>query len=457
MNIVDRVIKNIKKKNLIVKGDRLILGCSGGPDSIFLLDVLLKLREELNLTLTLVHINHMFRGKEADRDEEFVRSLGNKYGIEVFVKRKSMENEAKTKKITLEEAGREIRYSFFDEVFEKVNGTKIALAHNLDDQIETFLFRLIRGSSLEGLEGIGEVRDKFIRPINEVYKSDIMKYLDSNNIPYMIDKTNLENDYTRNSIRLDLIPFIEERYNPRFKEKIKDFIAEVKEVNKIIEPNYDEYIIDNEIDVDKLLELESDYIKGKIINYYLNENKVSASRRKINNILSILRVGGTKKIKLDKDYTMIKEYAKISLVREKVLDKVLDEVLDEMKLSIPGEVVFGDYVISASKTKNEKEIDKEREEGILFYFVTNLKEGDVLTVRSRKAGDKILPIGMENYKKIKNIMIDSKIPKDKRETIPIITCEDEIVWIAGITKSKTFNSTSKDENIVLKMRRKNSA
>lgn len=445
MNIVEKVIKNIKKKNLISKNDRLVLGCSGGPDSIFLLEVLLKLKDEFNLTLTLVHINHMFRGKDADRDENFVRSLGKKYNLQVFVKRKSMENEAKSKKITLEEAGREIRYSFFDEIFDKVQGTKIALAHNLDDQIETFLFRLIRGSSLEGLEGISEERDKFIRPINEVYKNDIMKYLDENNIPYMIDKTNLENDYTRNSIRLDLIPFIEKRYNPRFKEKIKEFINEVREVNEIIEPEYSNYISDNTINVEKILEEKSDYIKGKIINHYLNINGISTSRRKIQGIINILDLGGTKKIKLDKDYTMVKEYAKIFLVKG---DKT-QETFQEIKLTIPNEVVFGNYIISASKENINNNIKEEKDE-----FFVNIKEGESLIIRSRRAGDRILSIGMENYKKIKNIMIDSKIPKEERDGIPIITYKDEIVWIAGITKSKKFISERTEESIVLRMRRK---
>ena len=175
MDILEKVIKKIKEKNLIEKNDRIVAGCSGGPDSIFLLEVLLKIKEEYNLEIFPVHINHLFRGEEAERDENFVRELGKKYNLSVFVKRKSMEEMAKEEKITLEEAGREIRYSFFDEVMEKVKGNKIALAHNLDDQIETFLFRLIRGTSLEGLEGINDTRDnKYIRPINEVYKKDII-------------------------------------------------------------------------------------------------------------------------------------------------------------------------------------------------------------------------------------------------------------------------------------------
>ena len=447
MDITKKVIEKIRDKKLIEKNDRLVLGCSGGPDSIFLLEVCLKLKEEYNLTLALAHINHLYRGSEADRDENFVRSLGEKYNIPVFVKRKSMENMAKEEKITLEEAGREIRYSFFDEVLEKINGNKVALAHNLDDQIETFLFRMIRGTSLEGLEGIKDERDnKYIRPINEVFKQDIMNYLDENNIPYMIDSTNLENDYTRNSIRLDLIPFIEKRYNPKFKEKISNLLKEIREVNEITEPDYTKYIKDNILSVTELNKEKSNYIKGKIINYFLNKNSISVSRRKIENIINILCSGGSKKIKLDKDCTMIKEYDKIFVVNSKIAQNDVKDVKG-VKMIIPNEVEFGEYIISAFR-ENRKRDNNSNE------FVTNLKEGEELFIRGRAEGDKIIPVGMDNYKKIKDIMINSKVPKEERGKIPVVLLDNEIVWLAGIKKSKKFISENESENIVLKIRRK---
>ncbi len=443
MNILEKAIKKIKDKNLIEKNDRVVIGVSGGPDSIFLLEVLLNIKDEFNLSIFPVHINHLYRGKEAERDENFVREIGKKYNLEVFVKRKSMEKLAKEEKITLEEAGREIRYSFFDEVMEKTKSNKIALAHNLDDQIETFLFRLIRGTSLEGLEGINDTRDnKYVRPINEIYKKDIMSYLDESNIPYMIDSTNLENDYTRNSIRLDLIPFIEKRYNPRFKEKIKNMLEEVREVNELLEPDYSKYISDNILKADELNKEKSDYIKGKVINYYLTKNSINTTRRKIENIIKILFSGGSKKIKLEKDCTLIKEYDKIFLVNSKMTKKVVKEV----KMIIPSECEFGEYIISAFRE------DKKRDNN--YEFVTCLKEGDELFIRAREEGDKILPIGMENYKKVKDIMINSKIPKEERDKIPVILLKDEIVWVAGVRKSKNFISKDESKNVVLKIRRK---
>lgn len=443
MNIIEKALKKIKEKNLVEKNDRIVLGCSGGPDSIFLLEVFLKIKEEYNLTLALAHINHLYRGAEADRDENFVRDLGEKNGIQVFVKRKSMELMAKEEKITLEEAGREIRYSFFDEVLEKINGNKVALAHNLDDQVETFLFRLIRGSSLEGLEGINDRRDKYIRPINEIYKSEIIDYLDTNNIPYVVDSTNLENDYTRNSIRLDLIPFIEKRYNPKFKEKINSLLNEIREVNEILEVDYSKYIFENTLSAQELINEKSFYIKGKIINYYLNKNGVSVSRRKIENIINILSSGGSKKIKLDKSCTLIKEYDKIFVENGKIAEKEVKEI----RMTVPGEAEFGSYIISAFRETKKRDNDSSE-------FTTNLKEGDELLIRGRVQGDVMIPIGMDNYKKLKEIMINSKVPKDERGKIPVILLDNEIVWAAGVKKSKKFISEKESENIVLRLRRK---
>ena len=161
-----------------------------------------------------------------------------------------------------------------------------------------------------------------------------MDYLDENNIPYMTDSTNLENEYTRNSIRLDLIPFIEKRYNPKFKEKIGNLLKEIREVNEILEPDYSKYITeDNILKACELNKEKSDYIKGKIINYYLNKNNIETTRRKIEGVIKILFSGGSKKIKLDKDCTLIKEYDKIFVVNSKKPQKEVKEV----KMIIPGE------------------------------------------------------------------------------------------------------------------------
>ena len=159
--------------------------------------------------------------------------------------------------------------------------------------------------------------------------------------------------------------------------------------------------------------------------------------------MKILFSGGSKKIKLDKDCTLVKEYDKIFIVDGKIQKKEMEEI----RMIIPDEKEFGDYVVSALKE------NKKRDENS-YEFVTNLKEGNELFIRKRIEGDKILPIGMENYKKLKEIMINSKIPKEERDKIPVIVFKDEIVWAAGVRKSKKFISEKENKNIVLRIRRK---
>ena len=237
-----REILNINKKyNLIENNDNIVVGFSGGPDSVFLVEMLKKLQCFFNFKIYLVHINHLLRGEDADSDENFSFEYAKKNNLEIFIKRIPVKKIAKEIGKTLEEVGREERYKFFSEIYEKVGANKIATAHNKDDQIETFLFRLTRGTSLQGLEGIKTKNNNIIRPISEIYKKDILEYLNKNEIQYKIDKTNFENEFTRNSIRLDLIPFIEERYNIKFKDKIFSLIEEIRENNQNNSLNLSDY------------------------------------------------------------------------------------------------------------------------------------------------------------------------------------------------------------------------
>ena len=220
MSLVEQIVKKNKREKLIEPGDILVVGFSGGPDSVFMTEMLLKLQKIIDFDFVLVHINHLLRGKDSDGDEEFCHKYAKEHGIRIFSRKIDVKKIEKTQGVTLEEAGREARYAFYNEVLEKIGGNKIALAHNKDDQVETFMFRLIRGAGLSGLEGIVSKRDHYVRPISEIYKEDILNYLKENGVPYRIDKTNFENEFTRNSIRLDLIPFIEKRYNPKDRKSV---------------------------------------------------------------------------------------------------------------------------------------------------------------------------------------------------------------------------------------------
>ena len=421
-----REILNINKKyNLIENNDNIVVGFSGGPDSVFLVEMLKKLQCFFNFKIYLVHINHLLRGEDADSDENFSFEYAKKNNLEIFIKRIPGKEIAKEVGKTLEEVGREERYKFFSEIYEKVGANKIATAHNKDDQIETFLFRLTRGTSLQGLEGIKIKNNNIIRPISEIYKKDILEYLNKNEIQYKIDKTNFENEFTRNSIRLDLIPFIEERYNIKFKDKIFSLIEEIRENNQNNSLNLSDYTDSkNRILLEKIKFL-SNFDRKNLLGLFLNEKNIEVNRNKIDEINSLIKSNGTKKIDLNKTYRIVKNYTHL-YIEEKREDNTINN--STIQLKIPSEQVFNNFKISVEIAKN-LDIPKEKNQ----YLLDTLYN-DIIEVRYRKEGDRIF-LDENHSKKIKEIFIEQKIPKDIRDRIPIFLYNNNIFWIYNVKKA----------------------
>ena len=421
-----REILNINKKyNLIESNDIIVVGFSGGPDSVFLVEMLKKLQHFFNFKIYLVHINHLLRGEDADSDENFSFEYAKKNNLEIFIKRIPVKEIAKEIGKTLEEVGREERYKFFSEIYEKVGATKIATAHNKDDQIETFLFRLIRGTSLQGLEGIKIKNNNVIRPISEIYKKDILEYLNKNEIQYKIDKTNFENEFTRNSIRLDLIPFIEERYNIKFKDKIFSLIEEIRENNNNNSLNLSDFIdLERRIILEKIKFL-SNFDRKNLLGLFLNQKNIEVNRNKIDEINSLIKSNGTKKIDLNKTYRVVKDYTHL-YIEEKKQDYTINN--STIQLKIPSEQVFNNFKISVEIAKNLY-IPKEKNQ----YLLDTLYN-DIIEVRYRKEGDRIF-LDENHSKKIKEIFIEQKIPKDIRDRIPIFLYNNNIFWIYNVKKA----------------------
>lgn len=242
-----KVLDTIKKYNQIKEGDSIVVGVSGGPDSICLLNLLNNFRKKLNIKIYVAHINHMIR-KNAINDEKFVENYCNKNDIPFFAKRVDVEKLAKDKKLSEEEAGRKVRYSFFNEVALKTNSNKIATAHTSNDNAETILMNIFRGSGISGLKGIQPVREnKYIRPLIDCTRDEIEKYCIDNKLNPCIDETNKEIIYTRNKIRNILIPMIKETYNPNIIKtlnRLSNIAAEQTEYfNNITIEKYNEILI----------------------------------------------------------------------------------------------------------------------------------------------------------------------------------------------------------------------
>ncbi len=277
----DKILDTIKKYNLIQNEDKIVIGVSGGPDSMCLLNALESIlrNKKLNYYICVAHINHGIR-KEADEDEEYVKKYCREKNIECFVKKVDLNKASKDNKKGLEEMGREIRYQFFNEILKKVNANKIATAHTKNDNVETVLMNFIRGTGISGLRGIEPLRDGiYIRPLIECNRNEIENYCKSEGLNPKIDKTNLENVYTRNKIRNLLIPYIEKEFNPNIIETTNRLSILASKENSyfenIVKQSYDELKLEQsekEIVLDlKKFNAKEDVIKSKIVRYTIKE------------------------------------------------------------------------------------------------------------------------------------------------------------------------------------------
>ena len=232
----ERVYQTIKENALIENNDRIVAGVSGGPDSIAMLNVLYQIKKEnlINFEIYVAHVNHGIR-ENAIIDEEFVREFCNERQIYFFVLHSKVVELSKAEKKGLEEVGREVRYSFFDEILEKTNANKIAIAHNKKDNVETILMNLLRGCGVSGLCGMDLIQGKYIRPILKENREDIENYLHERGIVPRIYESNFENEYTRNKIRNIVLPYIEKEFNPNIIETVTRLSNIVKEENEYLD------------------------------------------------------------------------------------------------------------------------------------------------------------------------------------------------------------------------------
>ena len=274
----EKILETIKKYNMIENGEKVVLAVSGGPDSICMLDILNDIKNDvtidINFEIVVAHVNHMIR-KEAEEDEKYVKKYCEEKQIEFYSKSIDVQKMANNNKIGVEEAGRKARYDFFDEILEKANAQKIAIAHNKNDKVETVLMHILRGSGINGLKGIEAKRGKYIRPLIECERNEIEEYCSKKNLQPRIDKTNFENEYTRNKVRNLLIPYIQKEFNPNLIQtidRLSNLVAEEENyMDKQVENVYKELLIsekEKEIQLNlKIFNIQEKVIKSRVILY----------------------------------------------------------------------------------------------------------------------------------------------------------------------------------------------
>ncbi|MCX8109924.1 MAG: tRNA lysidine(34) synthetase TilS [Syntrophorhabdaceae bacterium] len=457
MNLLYKIDKVVEEHSLIKHGDKVLVGVSGGIDSVTLFHILLKLSKKKGFNIAICHVNHKLRGSESDRDEAFVKGLADRWHVPFYSGRFDVQAYSREKHLSIQHGARDIRYAFFNEVAERHGYNRIAIAHNLDDQIETFLIRLIKGSGLKGLSSIPIIRDKIIRPLLYTYRSEIEAYAEENSITYVEDSSNEKTYYERNYIRKEIIPLME-RLNPAFKEKVYLLLNDITEVDRVFQKNVSSFLEENLfpdrddlwIDIERFLSLDketryralSSIIDNMEYRFIPLRQHMFLVEKIINSPRPNLTLNLPRGIKIKKIYNKLVFTKKTSPL---IFDGTIN-IHDGINILEP----FGMVLEVESYLKKEilpftKPIEARLSENIAFFDRDKIGR---LSVRCFREGDRFVPLGMDNMVKVKDFFISRKIPLDKRRNIPFLLSNHEIVWIIGHRIDNRFKVTDDTENIL---------
>lgn len=452
----------IRQQQLIKKGSTIVVGVSGGPDSLALLDMFYKHRENLDLTVVAAHVDHMFRGEQSKAEMEFVIAFCNERGINCETHQIDVRSYAKKNQLSSQVAARECRYRFFKEIMDKYHSPYLALGHHGDDQVETVLMRMVRGNTGEALAGIKRVRPfhngYIIRPLLEFSKQQILNYCNKNNLMPRFDPSNESTDYTRNRFRKYVLPFLKQE-NPLVHEKFQYFSETLLEdetyLHALTEKNMNTVIkrkekLVVEMDIKGFLSLPLPLQRRgiKLILNYLYENIPSSlSSIHIESVQSLLsQEHPSGSLDYPNGLKVIKSYQTCLFTFEHDEGREYCHVLE-----IPSVVKLPNGYSISCHVAQEIPIEKK---GNDIFLLSERDLTEPLIVRTRKQGDKIKLKGMNGRKKVKDIFIDEKIPLHSRNSWPIV--EDgkgNILWIPGLKKSNLdAGNDDGDRCIVLEFR-----
>lgn len=430
---------------MIRKGDRIIVAVSGGPDSICLLTILSDLAHELDITLIAAHFEHGLRPMEDPYETVLVKEYACEMNLPFETEKASGID---LNSSSLEEKARNLRYNFLERVRSKYNAHRIAMGHNLDDQAETVLMRLLRGSGMTGLSGIPPVRDNtIIRPLIDTHREDIIGYLEQKRLRYALDSSNNNSRFIRNRIRLELIPEMI-KYQPELIEVLGRLSNHIREENSLLEILTDEWI-NNNLKRNETNEYLVDIRSLKGLHYALIKRIIRNIVKRNNNTLygidsdhiqdiSDLLINPKPNITIDLpgDLIIRKEYnSLIFSSRALYPDSFSYELsgMGETRINEIGRLIRIEELLNTPHTDFKTAPDSAVIDRALITFP--------LTLRNFRPGDRFMPLGMKGHRKVKDFFIDLKIPPHKRRQIPIILNGDQIVWIAGYRISDPFKVT----------------
>lgn len=445
------ILEFIRRNRLLTPGDRILVALSGGADSVCLLVILNELKEVLGLSLKAVHVHHGLRGPEADRDSEYAKELSRSLSVPFSCIRVDAAAYAKAHRMSVEEAGRHLRYEIFEKERKAFGADKIAVAHHADDQAETILYHLFRGTGLKGLGGIRPVRDRIVRPLLPVSKEEILAYLKEKGISYCEDSTNSHTDYARNRIRGILLPKIREQINPRAAENIIHAGEMAAKADEYLEKQAENFLKDYGIRrTDEtgsvtayavrtgFLLKEDDIIKTYVIRTMIRSVRASMkdiTMTHVESAAALLSAPKGKQVDLPGGLLAVRISDCLW-----IKNKNQKESVDNSKERPLPEVDFQVFPY-----KKGQEIPKN---GYTKWFDYD-KIKCALSVRYRKTGDYMTLAG-GGRKTVKALMIDEKVPREEREKIPLIADGSHVLWVIGYRISEYYKITD-DTHTVIQM------
>jgi tRNA(Ile)-lysidine synthase len=437
-------------RKLVEPGDHILLAYSGGPDSTCLLSLLQALREEIPFSLSLAHLNHGLRPAAAE-DEAFVRQMAQRFSLPLVIRRVKVRSYARRHRLNLEEAGRQLRYTFLEETRQKLRATKIATGHTMDDQAETFLLRLFRGSGPRGLAGIyPQTETKVIRPLLGLRRHQVETYLKETGLPFCLDESNLDRRYRRNRLRLELIPLLEKRFDP----KVVDHLARAADILRAEE----EFL--NQIEEQEAARVMRE--EGEVVlldSQALSELHLALARRLVRRFLAKLR-GDLREVNFREVEAIrrLEPGQEIHLRRRIKLVRLGSHILEKKTLNqwrryqllwdgkgvvtIPGlGLKFSGRIVKGSELPPFNDTERACLRADLLRWP--------LLLRPRQPGDSYQPFGATKPRKLKEIMSDRRLPASLRPFLPVFLSGKHIIWVPGCPVAEAFKVSLADDEVFI--------
>ncbi len=457
-SLIERVRERLEYHQMVNSGDRVLVACSGGPDSIFLVHALQALSPQAGIDLHVAHLNHRMRGEESQADADFVGEFVRSRGIGFTIESQDVLRQIEESGLSPEACARNIRYQFLDRVADQVGAQRIATGHTADDQAETFLLRLFRGAGTLGLASIPPVRGRIIRPLIGLHRDEIEAFLHSQGIPFRKDSTNTIVPPLRNAVRMELIPWLSRHLNPR----AVDLLGRTTDILRVDEDYLSQQAQRALADV--LMEESGGRVvlrRPELLSYHtalqrrvvrLAIARVTGSWYPIHfiDVDAVLRIArvvrGSQMVDLSQGRVR-REYDRL-IIEEK--DYPAPPPIGPMELPLPGVAHVSHYgmtivtemVSPSSISWNHGRLDSRE------IYLDPSSVSLPLVVRSRRPGDRLTPFGSTVVRKVKDVLIDAKIPAARRDGVPILTDQQRVIWVVGVVRSEVARITEQTRTAI---------